>query len=342
MKTFIDFLKFRFKANPNLDLEVPDEEAPFKAMKAIIKSFGFSYSDLLEVGSKVRGKDGWEFRKPLILAGDQEIAWIDYGGKTQRGWCRFQMRGEGCGWISRWDLMADGLDDLGAEIMRVDVALDFFGGEVSHENVLAAYDAGLFKRREGGRNPKLKKIETSCQTDGRTVYVGSRDSARFIRCYEKGWEMVAKAKVPEWVKANGETVFYFRPGVATKAKDYYRIEVELKDSDGVVVPTRILREPDSFFAGAAPWFETLLDAAPVRTVAPPSDFNAVQLIDSSILHCKRAYGGLFNVLLNRFKREGESIEVTKARVFDALCSDEPSARLVSAGCLSLPVQGIDF
>ena len=119
MKTFIDFLKFRFKANPNLDLEVPDEEAPFKAMKAIIKSFGFSSSDLLEVGSKVRGKDGWEFRKPLILAGDQEIAWIDYGGKTQRGWCRFQMRGEGCGWISRWDLMADGLDDLGAEIMRV-------------------------------------------------------------------------------------------------------------------------------------------------------------------------------------------------------------------------------
>ena len=39
------------------------------------------------------------------------------------------------------------------------------------KKILDAYFAGDFKREGGGRNPKMKKVESSDITDGRTVYI---------------------------------------------------------------------------------------------------------------------------------------------------------------------------
>lgn len=321
-KTFIDYLRFRFKASP------------FDALQAVWPAFGFSVSDLVTLGGEEKGKDGWECRRPILLADEEVLGWVDYGGEWQRGWSRWDMSGSGCAWISSegWRHLVDSLPGIGAELRRVDVALDVFDGQVGHDDVLAAYDAGRFKRPHVGRSPKLKKVETSCPTDGRTIYIGSRESARFIRCYEKGWELLSKAKVPEGFKkaSNG---FYFRPNTPSSPADYYRLEVELKAVDDVVIPWRILVDPDAFFAGSAPWFETLVDAAPIRTQGPPSCFYPRQTLESSMQHCARAYGGLLRSLLELY---GDSVE-TKAMLFDALCSQNPSDRLVKAGCLSLPV-----
>lgn len=321
-KTFIDYLRFRFKSSP------------FDALEAVRPAFGFSSSDLVELGGSEKGKDGWQQRRPIILAGDEVIGWVDYGGDSQRGWSRWDMSGAGCSWIGSegWRHLVDSLPAIGAELRRVDVAIDVFDGQVGHDDVLAAYDAGRFKRPHVGRSPKLKKVETSCPTDGRTIYIGSRESARFIRCYEKGWELLSKAKVPEWAKLKADG-FFFRDGVASDPRDYYRLEVELKAVDDVVIPWRILVDPDAFFAGAAPWFENLVDAAPIRTQGPPSCFYPRQTLESSMQHCASAYGGLLRSLLELY---GDSIE-TKAMLFDALCSQNPSDRLVKAGCLSLPV-----
>ena len=321
-KTFIDYLRFRFKASP------------FDALQAVWPAFGFSVSDLVTLGGEEKGKDGWECRRPILLADEEVLGWVDYGGEWQRGWSRWDMSGSGCAWISSegWRHLVDSLPGIGAELRRVDVALDVFDGQVGHDDVLAAYDAGRFKRPHVGRSPKLKKVETSCPTDGRTIYIGSRESARFIRCYEKGWELLSKAKVPEGFKkaSNG---FYFRPNTPSSPADYYRLEVELKAVDDVVIPWRILVDPDAFFAGAAPWFESLVDSAPIRTQGPPSCFYPRQTLESSMQHCARAYGGLLRSLLELY---GDSVE-TKAMLFDALCSQNPSDRLVKAGCLSLPV-----
>ena len=65
MKTFIDYLRFRFKAKP------------FEALEAVRPAFGFSSSDLVELGGVEKGKDGWQQRRPIILAGDEVIGWID-------------------------------------------------------------------------------------------------------------------------------------------------------------------------------------------------------------------------------------------------------------------------
>lgn len=322
MKTLIDYLRFRFKASP------------FEALEAVRPAFGFSSSDLVELGGSEKGKDGWQQRRPIIIGGDEVIGWIDYGGESQRGWSRWDMSGEGCSWIScgGWRHLVDSLPAIGAELRRVDVALDFFDGEVLHDDVLSAYDRGLFKKPHVGRSPKLKKVETSCPTDGRTIYIGARTSSRFIRCYEKGWERLAKSKVPESFKTASNR-FYFRRNTPSSPADYYRLEVELKAVDGFFIPLDILTNPDSFFAGAAPYFESLVESAPSRLVQPPSDFLKVQTLQSSMQHCSRAYGGLLRSLLELY---GDSVE-SRVLIFDALCSQNPADSLVRAGCLSLPV-----
>ena len=159
------------------------------------------------------------------------------------------------------------------------------------------------------------------------LFSGGKDSLVMLK-----WELLAKAKVPEGFKkaSNG---FYFRRNTPSSPADYYRLEVELKAVDGFFIPLDILTNPDSFFSGAAPYFESLVESAPSRLVQPPSDFLQVQTLQSSMEHCSRAYGGLLRSLLELY---GDTVE-TKARLFDALCSQNPSDRLVKAGCLSLPV-----
>ena len=68
MKTTVDWLKFRTKANP------------FKTLETIAPAFG-TVADLLTIGGPEKGKDGWLHRRSVILAGDQNLASIDYGGE---------------------------------------------------------------------------------------------------------------------------------------------------------------------------------------------------------------------------------------------------------------------
>ena len=121
--------------------------------------------------------------------------------------------------------------------------------------------------------------------------------------------------------------FYFRRNTPSSPADYYRLEVELKAVDGFFIPLDILTNPDSFFAGAAPYFESLVESAPSRLVQPPSDFLQVQTLQSSMEHCSRAYGGLLRSLLELY---GDTVE-TKARLFDALCSQ---TRLILSSVLA--------
>ena len=119
MKTFIDYLRFRFTASP------------FQALEVVRSAVGFVTPDLVDLGGSEKGKDGWQHRRPIILGGDEILGYVDYGGESQRGWSRWDMSGAGCSWIDRWDLLAQSLPSIGGELRRVDVALDFFGGGIA-------------------------------------------------------------------------------------------------------------------------------------------------------------------------------------------------------------------
>lgn len=312
-KSGIDYLKFR------------TQSTHFQVMEAI-RPFLWA-PDCLSIGPELPGKDGWKIRRHLMME-DLLVAAMDYGGDSQRGWLRFEMTGKGCEWVRDWKGVAGLVNVLDhADLKRVDLAVDTFDGSVTHEMVLDAYMAGKFKREGGGRNPKMKKVESSEVTDGRTIYIGARTSSRFIRCYEKGWEQVAKVGIPEQYKKLGLRIDFENGQGMVNVADYYRVEAEFKAVDGVVLPWTMLSDPDPFFAGAAPFCAGLVEVAPRRLNSMPSEFDAKASLASSMEHCRLAYGGLLRSLMEVY---GDSMEA-KARLFDELSGDKPSERLIKTG-----------
>lgn len=312
MKTTVDWLRFRTLSNP------------FETLEAIRPAFG-SVAHLVQFGDHQKGKDGWQSRREIVLAGDVTLGEVDYGGESQRGWLRWNMPGAGCEFVEDWAVVARLVTVLNSpQLRRVDLALTTADpGLVNHQKVVAAHAAGLFST--GGRTPKGREVLNTDPSDGRTFYVGSRSAHKFIRCYEKGWEMLVKAGVPEDLRKSAHTIDY--PGlgpVATAA--LYRVEVEFKDVDKVL-PWPMLVDRDAYFAGANPFCASLLPGAPVRRAQGLPDFGGKLALQVQIEHARRAYGGLVRTL---YDLHGDA-----DKVLSMLMGDKPSEKLVKAGVLTM-------
>ena len=313
MKTTVDWLRFRTQSDP------------FETLEKVRPAFG-TVADLVAFGVSQKGKDGWEHRREIRLAGDVLLGAVDYGGESRRGWLRWDMSGSGCEWVQDWAVLAGLVHALDrAELRRVDLALTTADPSlVSHEIVLAAHAAGQFSN--GGRSPKYRLVTGSDPSDGRTVYVGSRSSAKFIRCYEKGREMMNKAGVPESIKKQVEKVEFDGLGMVDVSA-LYRVEVEFKDVE-TVLPWTMLIDRDSFFAGANPFCASLLPNAPKRRVQSLPDFGGKLALQVQIEHARRAYGGLFRTLFSIHNGDAQ-------KVLDLVMGDKPSEKLVKAGVLTM-------
>ena len=94
------------------------------------------------------------------------------------------------GWEHRLYRFANRPEMDSFRFTRVDVARDFFDGEYTIEKVLAAYHAGEFTLSI--TKPRLRKEGLDWDNDtqkGRTLYIGSRQSSRLVRAYEKGKQL---------------------------------------------------------------------------------------------------------------------------------------------------------
>lgn len=312
MKTTVDYLKFRTRSNP------------FDVLEALRPGFG-SASDLVELGEPVKGKDGWEHRRQLKMAGDLTIGAIDYGGESQREWVRVDIPGSGCEWVQDWHAVAGIVSVLNeATLKRVDIALTTFDGSVTHDGVIEAHEALQFG--SGGRHPHRRVVTSSDARAGRTVYVGSREGAKFLRAYEKGLEMLQK-HVPCSVRSMVNQMEFNGHGLA-KVEDVYRVEVEFKDADGKVMPWPMLVERDSYFAGAYPFCAGLLPGAPERRVQGMPDFGAKVELLAQLEHARRAYGRIFRTAILAYGGDRD-------KVLDMVTAEGPSERLVAAGVLTV-------
>lgn len=313
MKTHVDWLKFR------------TQSSPFEVLETLKPSF---IGELLELGDQQRGKDGWESRRPLLLA-DVTVGAIDYGGDSQRGWARVEFPGEGCKWVADWGRFHDGAMSLQrAEVKRVDLALDTFDGSVGHDRCCAALDSGGFSN--GGRPPKAKEILPRAGVQGgRTLYVGRREGAKFYRCYEKGWQTIER--LPETarrlLREDAEGCGLRVHGVEVPPADWYRCEIEFKATDGYCPPWLSVREPDSYFAGACPFFGDLVPFAQPRPVQRMPDFGARLELEAALEHLRVAYGGVIRAAL--------MAGLSEAQVMETITANKPSERLVKAGVLMI-------
>jgi phage replication initiation protein len=310
MKTTVDWLKFRTRSGP------------WDILEAVRPAFG-SVADLLTLSDQSRGVDHFEFRRDLLIAGDVKVASIDYGGEHQRGWHRLDMSGTGCSWVQDWSVMAGLVHVLvEPEIRRLDLALTTYAGEVSHATVIDAYKGREFST--GGRPPGCRIVESLDELKGRTIYIGNRASAKFARCYEKGLQLLEQ-HVPAQFQRRGVALALDGVGYSDPFK-VYRCEVEYKARDGYVIPWPAMVDRDAYFAGAYPFFESLLPGVSPRRSQLFPEFESRAALATSLEHCRRSYGKIIKAALMAFGGDTD-------KVLRLITADRPAEALIAAGVL---------
>lgn len=304
MKTCIDWLSFRTKSNP------------FETVEVMRSMFGTA-ADLLTFKPGLKGKDGWLRAGELSMAGDIVLGRIDYDGESQRGWNRINLTGEGCGWVQSWEAaegLATGL--LEAEIKRIDIALTTFSGEVTDAMVVQAHASGGFT--SGGRPPEMRSVTSSNARAGITRYIGKRENHKFMRCYQKGFELI-------------KDVPHFKDQITHvqghKVEDIYRVELELKAVDKYI-PWTVIGRRDEVFAGAYPFCSELLPGVPHWVMQTLPDFKPQATLEAALNHCRVAYGPTLRAGLMAL--DG-NLEELMRRVI----AESPSQALIDAGVLTV-------
>lgn len=196
-------------------------------------------------------------------------ALVAFGGDQQRGTVFLQINGAGCHRLARWASFREWVSSLGGSLSRVDIAADDHEGEsLSILKALSAWRGGEFAM--GGRPPKARLLDDLGSGAGSTFYVGSRDSGKLLRVYEKGKQL--GDAVSRWVRA----------------------EVELLARDRVL-DLDILTRPLDFFAGAYPWFSQFsLIVEKIKTFKRSAEIS-IQAVTS---WARAAVGKSLNVLIH--------------------------------------------
>jgi phage replication initiation protein len=198
---------------------------------------------------------------------------IGHGGQNDT--ILITINGTGCAQASEgWQLRLYQFLLLAVQpsITRVDLAHDDFNGTVFNcQSVLDLYEAGKFTCYR--KAPQISYVGdwfSSNDTKGRTIYIGSRGSDKYLRCYEKGKQLESQDK-PNW----------------------FRCEVEFHNRD-TIIDLEVLINPHVYFAGAYPAFEHLANQF--------DRFETIQHevkadVTHRVFHAKRQAGSVINLLV---------------------------------------------
>ena len=319
MKTTIDWLKFRSKRNH------------FEILDLVRPAFG-TVGEMLEMTTGLKPRDGWLYAAEITIP-DHQIARIDYGGDSQNGWVRFDMPGSGCAWVQDWEYLertfSDNSQILDSEITRIDIAFTTSDPSVvCDQKVVEAFEAGHFIC--GGRPPAMRSITNSDPTSGKTRYIGKRENHKFLRCYEKGWEMFKDLpESAEFLRKPGVQVAMDHMGMVN-VQDVYRVELELKNVDKYI-PWSAIGRRDEVFAGAYPFCAELLPDAPHWVMQEMPSFKPRAALLAALGNAFRSYGGTWKAAHLAYGGD----DVALLRLAKEMLASEPSRHLVESGVLTV-------
>lgn len=176
------------------------------------------------------------------------------------------------------------------KVTRADIALDLFKGEITIESATLAHINHEFKAPKANKDPKITPIGT-IQPDGtnpgRTLYIGSMKSSKFLRIYEKSFEIYKreledekndKLGIRKKIESGQETVIDgYNNDEPFDLRKWVRVELQLRDGN-CVLPLDILISTDKYFSGSYPYCEELLNMTdgkkPPRLMQPDEmDFD---------------------------------------------------------------------
>jgi DNA relaxase NicK len=298
-KTHIDWLRFRAKTEPR-DI--------FEALKPAFPQ----HAQFFNLKTQGKGILGFQ-QSALICADDFVIGRMDYGGESQKGWVRVDIPGKGCQWMQPSELQA--VEELpSSQVRRLDVALTTWHGEIGHDQVVKAHQDGRFTTL--GRPPNLQQI---LNTDGgRTCNIGKREqSDKFMRCYEKGHEMLAKMPALRGLKVTHIE--------GSPIEDIYRCEVEFKATTKDI-PWNAIQVRDAYFAGAYPFCADVLPSADPATLKRRPERDAQVDLATALENCRIQFGPtIFTALM---AHHGDM-----TAVWDKIIGNHHSVPLLEAGVL---------
>lgn len=231
----------------------------------------------------------------LAFGGNNTV--VNHKGETvtRRERVQVYISGEGCRQVSDWSrlyrALVTKLVDYSPRITRVDVAYDDLQGQRDVSFAEDSYKAGLFAGN--GRPPKGQSINDMGSGDGCTFYVGSRDSGRYLRIYEKGKQLGEKES--PWVR--------------------WEVELSAKQMD---IPMDVLLRPREYLAGSYPcldWISRAKVSIAARKKREQIEFGHL------VSHGRRAYGSLVNYM---FQKRGMSAD----EIVSALIREGVPGRLV--------------
>jgi len=203
---------------------VADDEYIVRASMVLADIFGFGITE------KAKHSGGRFYDSCWLMGTDNaQYGRVHFGG--QNNTMLIEVTATGCnaasdGWESR--LYNFILQAVRPKITRIDIAKDFFQGEYTPEQAKADRLAGKFTNHN--MMPDGESVGTDWESNngkGKTYYVGSRESSKYVRVYEKGKQLGDKES--QWV----------------------RFEIEFKAKD-IVIPFEVLTVPGEYFGGAYP------------------------------------------------------------------------------------------
>jgi DNA relaxase NicK len=300
MKTTIDYLAFRAKAEPR------------EVLQALRPMFG-TVGEHLTFRHLERGAMGFQQASQIVI-GDMPVARLDFGGDSQRGWVRAVVQGKGCEWVQDWDALERVEELPEAQPRRIDIAFTTWDGEVTHGQVVDAHTGGQFNA--GGPPPDLQQITSSNERAGKTCYVGKRTSDKFFRSYEKGFEMVGKmGRLPGTVThIDGHRV-----------EDIYRCELELK-AGGSELAWDMIERRDQYFAGAYPFCGRVLPGVEADILMRRKERAPQTDLAVALENCRIQFGPTLYTALRAYHGD-------MTAVWDKVIGDHHAEALLQAGVL---------
>lgn len=243
-----------------------------------IEEFDSVLEDIFGFCTTARNASGRNFYKQSYVLG-QDMGLVCIGG--QRNTILVMLSGKGCAFAKEgWEKRLYNYLNLAqrAKLTRIDLAHDDFEGKrINVDWGNAQDDIGGFQCGNRAPNIEYKGNWKRPNGRGRTLNIGSRESGKYLRLYEKG-------------RAEGDP-----------EDNWQRAEVEFKAVDRIL-PFDMLLAPSEYFIAAYPCFQELaehLQPARIETLKK----NASISLNAAISTMKHQYGKYINLFKHIFEPE---------------------------------------
>lgn len=223
----------------------------------------------------------YKWRYEIKTPDGKKAGQIEFGGahtmrKDGTQTARIELTAKGCrvyegeagrDHAAQWSLLRAKLESAAGQLSRVDLAYDDLDGVYNLAHALKLWAQGKFNGR--GQQPRCEHIADLKGQKGDTVYIGSRQSERFMRVYEKGKEQ--GDELSPWV----------------------RWEIVFKHSPRKPLAFDMLTNPAHYMRGAYDALHFISELAARLDVVKE---EAAATLKSALKHLRRQYGATLNFL----------------------------------------------